>query len=410
MTRPARQIDALALDGDLRQTLVTARSLGRAGLGVGIVEVHPHAPAFRSRWCAARGVVADRSRTPDAFVDDVLAFAGRHAARVIITSHDGSIEALRRRRAEVERQARLALGSERALALAVDKTRTLALAESLGIGVPRSFELSDAAAVTDAVAETGLPVVVKPAASWVWSQSGGNRLVSVCVTTRREAVDAVAEISAEGGSSLLQEWLPGRREAVSLLRADGRIWARFAQVAHRMQPPLGGSSVLRESIRVPRDIGAWAEELVHAMDLDGYAEVEFRRDASGRARLMEVNPRLSASIEVAVRAGVDFPRLLYDWAAGEPLTSHDGYRIGCRVRWLGGELRWLRETLRTQGRPDVTSRSRAIAALVHDSLRRTAYDYFDPGDLRPALAATGGFVSRRLPHALHGRNAEVSVP
>jgi hypothetical protein len=145
------------------------------------------------------------------------------------------------------------------------------------------------------------------------------------------------------------------------------------------------------------------------MDLDGYAEVEFRRDASGRARVMEVNPRLSASVEVAVRAGVDFPNLLYDWAAGRKLTLHDDYRVGCRVRWLGGELRWLRETLRTQGRPDVTSGSHAIAALVLDSLRPAAYDYLDPADLRPALAATGGFVSRRLPHVLRGQSVEVSV-
>jgi biotin carboxylase len=298
----------------------------------------------------------------------------------------------------VEQHARLALAPEPALALAVDKDRTLALAARLGVDVPRSIELSDPELAADAVAEAGLPAVVKPVASWVWSRSGGDRLVSSCVTTRAEASSAVAQIVDAGGSALVQEWLPGRREAVSFLRADGRIRARFAQVAHRMQPPLGGSSVLRESIQVPPDIGVSAEALVDAMGLDGYSEVEFRRDAAGRACLMEVNPRLSASVEVAVRSGVDFPRLLYTWAAGEPVPVVERYRVGCRARWLGGELRWLRETLRTQGRPDVTSRSRAVAALVRDSMRPAAYDYVDPSDLRPAFTAAGRFLSRRLAH------------
>lgn len=60
------------------------------------------------------------------------------------------------------------------------------------------------------------------------------------------------------------------------------------------------------------------ERLVTELDLDGYSEVEFRRDREGNAVLMEINPRLSASVEVAVRAGVPFSRLLYAWAAGEP--------------------------------------------------------------------------------------------
>jgi predicted ATP-grasp superfamily ATP-dependent carboligase len=390
------RLDALALDGDLRQTLVTARSLGRAGLDVGVVEVHPHAPVFRSRWCSVGAVVSDRASAPDAFVDDVIGLARRYSARVIITSHDGSIEALRARREEVEREARLALAPESSLGLATDKNRTLAIATKLGIGVPRSVEIRDTAAVEAAAGETGLPAVVKPAASWVWSELGGSRLVCSAVTSLREAQEAVARIVEAGGAALLQEWLPGRREAMSLLRADGRIRARFAHLTHRMTPPLGGVSILRESIEVPPDIGEAAELLVDAMDLDGYSEIEFRRDASGRPFLMEVNPRLSAAVEVAVRAGVDFPRLLYAWAAGEHVPTSDRYRVGCRVRWLGGDLQWLRETLRTQGRPDVASRSRAVAALVRDSLRPTSYDYVDARDLRPALAATGAFLGRRL--------------
>src|SRR5436309_1806727 len=43
--------DALVLDGGLRQSLMTVRSLGRRGLRVAAVETFAGAPAFSSRWC-----------------------------------------------------------------------------------------------------------------------------------------------------------------------------------------------------------------------------------------------------------------------------------------------------------------------------------------------------------------------
>ena len=162
-----------------------------------------------------------------------------------------------------------------------------------------------------------------------------------------------------------------------------------------MYPPLGGSSVTRESIKVPPDIVHAAEGLVHAIDLEGYCEIEFRRDAAGQAKLMEINPRLSASVEIAVRSGVDFPLLIYRWAAGDRVPATDGYRTGVRMRWLGGDLSALREALANGKRPESAPRWSALAAFVSDFLRPAHYDYFDRRDLRPAVAATVDWVGGR---------------
>src|SRR2546430_14580761 len=107
----------------------------------------------------------------------------------------------------------------------------------------------------------------------------------------------------------------------------------------RTDPPLGGLSVLRQSIAVPPDIGPQAEALVREIDLEGYSEVEFRRDAAGVSYLMEINPRLSASVEVAVRAGVDFPNLLYQWASGGPIARGPCCPNGGVARPPGGTIR-----------------------------------------------------------------------
>jgi predicted ATP-grasp superfamily ATP-dependent carboligase len=160
-----------------------------------------------------------------------------------------------------------------------------------------------------------------------------------------------------------------------------------------MNPPLGGSSVVRESIPLPRDATELAEALVDAAGLTGYSEVEFRRAADGTPHLMEINPRLSASVELAVRAGVDFPRLLYDWAVGEPIRAPASYPSGVRMRWLGGDIRWLRQTLRSKPGPDIVTRGVAIRRFLGDCVRPAGYDYAVAGDLRPALVATVGFLA-----------------
>ncbi len=387
-------IDALVLDAAQRQSLVALRELGMAGLSVGTVDSDARAPGLASRWSSVRQVVPGFTEDPDAYVDAVLELCAEHGPRSLIPAHDGSIEALRRRRDDVQRRVGLALAPEKALAVAVDKTRTLAFAEQLGLRAPRGQFVRDPQQAGAAIEEVGLPLVVKPTRSWAQGAGAGQRLIATVATTRAQALSAISAILDEGIEVVLQEWLPGDREALSFLYAQGRVWARFAQRADRTFPPLGGNSVLRESIPLPQDVAPAAERLVVELGLEGYSEVEFRRDAQGQAALMEINPRLSASVEIAVRAGIPFPRLVHDWASGGALAQAGGYRTGIRMRWLGGDLSWLRSVLGQPSGPDVPSRGRAIAAFAADFTRPMGYDYVDRRDPRPLLTAVRGAALR----------------
>jgi predicted ATP-grasp superfamily ATP-dependent carboligase/thioredoxin reductase len=387
-------IESLVLDGDTRQALVLVRELGRAGLGVGALDVDRHAPALASRWCTAR-VLAPGVEQQDAYVDAVLGACAEHQPGSLLLAHDGSIEAVRRRRAELEAVVGVGLAPEAALEVAVDKARTLEFAATLGLRAPRGAFVERDGEAAAAVASVGLPAVVKPTRSWAQRPGGGaRRLIPSVAQTREQALAAIDDILAEGIAVAVQEWLPGAREALSFLHARGRTWARFAQRADRTFPPLGGNSVLRESIPLPEDVAPAAERLIAELGLDGYSEVEFRRDAEGRPALMEINPRLSASVEIAVRAGVPFPMLLHRWASGEELQETSGYRVGLSMRWLGGDLSWLFSVLGQRSGPDVPSRPRALSMFAADFARPLGYDYVDRGDPRPGLVAAAGLARR----------------
>jgi carbamoylphosphate synthase large subunit len=176
-------------------------------------------------------VVPRFASSPGAYVERVLAACAEHGARSLVPCLDGSVEALRRRRDEVERVVGLALAREDALAVAVDKTRTLSVARTLGLRVPRGCFVSDVGNAAAALEEVGLPAVVKPTRSWVQGGGVGKRLSPKVASSHHEALDLVAGILKDGVDVLVQEWLGGDREALSFVYSNGRFWARFAQRA-----------------------------------------------------------------------------------------------------------------------------------------------------------------------------------
>lgn len=397
----SRRFDALVMDGKLRQSLVTMRSLGQRGKAVAGMELASlmaksrHVPTFASRWCQQSYVAPAFEQDSQDFLAYLKQFLNDTGASVLIVSADGTLELLREHRAEIEALGtRLTLAKEAALSIAISKEQTLEIAGCLGVGVPKGVRVSSVAETAEAVREVGLPAVVKPDESWVWGEQQGVRLVSKLVTTMDEARLAVEELTQDGAGALFQQFLSGENEAVSFLYANGEIYARFVQWAKRTQPPLGGTSVFRQSIPVPVDIGAQAERLIREIDLDGYSEVEFRRDAAGKPYLMEINPRLSASVEVAVRAGVDFPYLLYQWASGERIDRVEGYQTGKWMRYLEGDFLTTLETFAQRGRPGVAPPSKAVLDFLAAFFIPSGYDYVDWRDLRPVWSATGEFMDR----------------
>ena len=380
-------IDALVLDARLRQSLVAVRSLGRRALSVAALETVSNVPAFSSRWCR-RGFVCPADLATDAYLAYLQQLLERTGARVLIPSHDGTIALLRRHRARLEQRVRIALANESAMTIAVNKERTLAVAKRLGIGVPRSLAVHTVSEVPEALKEIGLPAVVKPTESWLWGEQQGVRVTSQAVATPDQAHRAVAELTSLGGVTLLQQLLSGRREAVSFLYANGQMYARFAQWEKRTNPPLGGEGVLRQSIAVPPDIGDQAELPVREIDLEGYSQVEFRRDSAGVPYLMEINPRLPASVELAVRSGVDFPYLLYQWASGGPIDKVESYRVGGWMRYLTGDLETTIHAIQQRGRPGVTPALQAVLGFGLSFFRPMGYDCVDWKDPFPAIEAT----------------------
>lgn len=383
--------DVLVLDANSRKALATVRSLGKRGLRVAALESASAlpVPAFSSRWCQKK-IICPADEGTEAYLTYLEALLDTTHIRVIIPGSDGTIALVRQHRERLERRARIALASEAALSIAVSKERTLALAQRLGLSIPLGVTIKHVDEVELALREIGLPAVVKPTESWIEGEQQSYRVASQLVTTLAEARRVVEELTRCGGTVLFQQFLAGKREAIALFYAHGEIYARFAYWSRREDPPLGGTWTLAQSMAYPSVLGEQAERLVREIGLEGYSQIEFRRDSLGVPYLMEINSRLTAGLEHPIQAGVDFPYLLYQWASGSQIDTVQGYRAGLWMRYLWGDIATTITAVQQRGRPGVTPPVRALFDFCISCLVPVRYDYLDWRDLLPLWTAIVG--------------------
>jgi predicted ATP-grasp superfamily ATP-dependent carboligase len=383
--------DVLILDAEHKQSLAAARILGRAGLRVALGEslsqyrAHPPLPAFQSRYCARALVLPSYADNPDEYAAAVVDFVSAHPTAVILPAEDATCLSLMPYRQQLaDAGSVLALPPDPALAIALNKERTLEVAREVGIAYPNSVRIQSVEDLPAAIAEFGFPFVLKPAVSW--TGTGPGRLFVAEVIDKAEAARTAEAFLARDAIVLAQQWLPGRREGVTLFIAGGEVLASCGHEEHRTTPALGGASVVRESVQTPPDIYDAAVTLAKAIGIEGLCEVEFRRDAAGHPLLMEVNSRLPGTIGTSMLAGVNFPLMIWQLATGQPVDRVCGYRAGIRTRWLHGDLRWLRDNFSRANRPDSVSRSQAFWTFISEFARTRHYDHFDARDPAPAIA------------------------
>jgi predicted ATP-grasp superfamily ATP-dependent carboligase len=387
-------IDVLILDGESRQALVATRSFGRNSLKVAILgNYHKGVPAFASKWCYKK-VATEYPEASKEYLNFLIQFLKENKVKVVIPCSDGTVELLRKNRSKISRYTCLALGSEKALQIVIDKNLSIKAAKQVGIKVPKTIIVSNESKLKKTLAKFTFPLVLKPEQSWTEGPKGSKRVAPVLVFSQKQAQIEFKKMTEFGGQVLVQEYLKGSREAISYVYGNKKFYAKFAQWAKRTQPPVGGTSVLRKSIDIPDDLGHLAEALIKKINLEGYSEVEFRRDEKGTPYFMEINPRLSASVEVAVKSGVDFPMALFQWASKQKVKPTLSYKSGIWERYLIGDLITTIQETKQPTSPNFNIKP--TVNFLGTFLQPMAYDYLDLTDPLPALHASSKFIIKNV--------------
>jgi predicted ATP-grasp superfamily ATP-dependent carboligase len=222
---------------------------------------------------------------------------------------------------------------------AFDKAETLDYAVRAGVRIPPTRFPMSLAECRAAAAAVGYPCVVKSRRSHTWTGTGFVADRGACYASNPTELEAAVRDRRDGEDwPLVQGFVPGSGKGVFALCNHGRSVAWFAHERLRDVRPSGSGSSLRRSAPLPARLRAPAERLLTALEWHGPAMVEFRDDGSEPC-LMEVNGRFWTSLQLAISAGVDFPRLWVAILSGEPVPAPNGYREGVTLRWLWGDVK-----------------------------------------------------------------------
>lgn len=293
---------------------------------------------------------------------------------LVIPSTETSLLAVKAQNLDPGLRARAVLPSESSLDTALDKQRTLALAEKLGIRLPRGrLILSlDNAPPCDA-----WPTVIKPVHSKVAVHDHVLSL-SVCICAdAAERNEALANV-LPWSPVIEQEYFPGRGWGIETLFDHGKPCWFFAHERLHELPITGGASSYRRSADVPEVLYRATIDLLGPLDWHGVAMVEFKVADDGDYRLMEINPRLWGSLPLAIAAGVNFPLGLLRLAAGEPPGEQPRYRRNHYARDVVKDAHWFEDSSRGRHNPLRLTplRPSDFIALLRPLTGRESWDLF----------------------------------
>jgi predicted ATP-grasp superfamily ATP-dependent carboligase len=334
----------MVLDGNERAALAATRSLVRAGHAVLAVGRSRFTLAGIARGAQSAVVRADPLADARGYAADVATLADAWRAEVLLPVTDASVEALLEHRDCIDGRIALPFPTLAAYRLASDKVTMLGRARDAGLAVPDSEVIEHAGdierAIERAIARVRYPVVLKPHRSVAQGADGIRRKLSVLFAANAAELRAAAgALPACAFPLLVQHRVRGPGEGVFALRWGGATVALFAHRRLREKPPAGGVSVYRESIQVDPALAAAATHMLGALDWQGVAMIECKRDAAtGRHVFMEVNGRLWGSLQLAIDAGLDFPAILVACATGSPPPANVSFTPGIRTRWFWGDV------------------------------------------------------------------------
>lgn len=316
-----------------RGALAAARALADAGWVVGVASPGERGLAAASRAVQFRHRLPALDRGLDRFVPALQGAIEQGGYEVVFGSGDGAALALSAERARIP--AVVPYPSHATVVRAHDKLELAAAGAEAGLAVPRT-EL----ATEGALESCDLPVVVKSRMHELPSPTSQlARIDPRIAESRCEAARCVAEVTAAGGTPLLQQMVVGRLSAVvTVVGRTGDMIGTVQQLADRVWPPNAGVTSRGRTVTSDPRLLERILALLKSLGWFGLAELQFLTPPEGEPHLVDFNGRFYGSLALAVASGSNLPAV---WAAiatdrRPPATRPEA---GILYQWLEGDLR-----------------------------------------------------------------------
>ena len=328
---------ALVIDQSNTFTLQLIRDLAASKWQVAVF-AEPGAPALRSRACHER-LPSPPWHAQDAFRRALLEVVERGCFDAIYLCSEPILEVMLPHLETAPGWRALPLTPPGFLKVTFSKNAMTALAQDVGVAVPRTIVPDSDADVPRIAAEIGLPLVVK-------GEKGAAAQHVRIVRREADVLPSYRDIAGRergcAGRPAIQDYVPGPVYSIGGLFDRGRPLRVLAHRRLLTFPPEGGRTVKGVTERPPELLDS-AFAIFAALNYTGLGHMDFLHDArDGRFRFLEINPRVWGSIGLARLAGVDLYEPYAALARGELVAPDLQLREGVMFHHLSREMKFIR--------------------------------------------------------------------
>lgn len=326
------KLGAIVIEGHV-QGLSNTRSLGEAGIPVYVVD-KVNCIARYSSYCKKFFRCPDFIE--DTFADFLIDLAVKENIKdwVLIPSNDHAVYTLSKHKVRLDVYYKVITPGLEIIGNIYDKIKLLEIAEACGVPVPLTQNFKSPYELLRS--ELKFPLITK-----------GRNGLSFYRNLRKKALLAEDEPDLRAQLHLIdekyeipkcftQELIPfdGTNKTISFTAfcVQGEIKAHWTGVKLREHPLQFGTATFAQSVHV-EECYTQSVPLLKALNYTGACEVEYLFDPrDGKYKLIEINARTWLWVGLAKACGVDYAKMIYDFANGIEPDYPTSYEVG--VKWF----------------------------------------------------------------------------
>lgn len=271
----------------------------------------------------------------------------------------------------------------------VDKKYTYELCHKIGVPAPVNIvieNLKDAKYYSDKVT---YPCLVKPSQGHRYYEFFGRKMRTA--NNKNEILKYFNEAHELGLQVMFQELIPGESSGINYnsIFINNEPVAEFISEKLRYSPDNFGVPCAAKTIELIPEVLESGRKILKAMNFEGFSCTEFKLDLrDNKYKLMEVNGRHNRSALLAVKAGLNFPYLLYQYEVFGILPESSDYKKN--VYWID-ESRDAASTL-----IKTLKLKYPAGAFLKPYLSEHVFAVSDKSDMQPILKRIGDLVKISL--------------
>ena len=325
----------LLTDAKFKNSLAVLRALAAENIEAYCSGTKKKSIAFYSKFCKKAFLYSNPRNHPEKFKQEMRSFVKQQKIDVLMPIGISAFTLISQDKDFLEKYTKVPVADYEQFEKAHDKATTNKVAKDLKLPIPLTYSPANKIELKQSIKEFSYPIVIK-------ARKGSSTNQVKYARSKDEVIHIWEEFQKMGKrrsvgiidhkNPILQEYLPGEIVDVVFIFNKGKPRGSVAQRRVLTVPVEGGSGALNETLNDPEVIKQ-TFQLMKKLKWHGVGMAEFKRDANGIPKLIEINPKFWGTSECAISAGINFPYMLYKIAMDGDVKPNFSYLYPKKFGW-----------------------------------------------------------------------------